>query len=313
MNPRGDHTSSNQKDTFIYYNGKRLDIIYESNDNEKRIFSPFCDDMDNILDKTDNENTGAPDTGAAEDTGLAQERKEDEKSHPNIQRVACPSCSEIYEVNIPGTGEERSITICPFCDQKFFIRHERTREKAPQERETGGTPPEVPSGPQPQFDQETDLPPSQAKAGPGEHEMVSLATPTRLRASTLSQGSSKFRDSPSVVGLKAAVFCFLKRVPLIVIPILGVLYLITLGVYDAGRMGARNYIKKNGGSARGAFEIGLLFGLLFATILVLLIYLIFSLFTPTVFFAFYEITIFVFIYLAASFFSALGSRAAATE
>ena len=269
--------------------------------------------MDNILDKTDNENTGAPDTGAPGERGLVQERKEDEESHPNIQKVACPSCSEIYEVNIPDTGEERSITICPFCSQKFFIRHERTLEKTPREKETGETPPKVPSEPQIQFDQKTGLPPSQAKPGPGEHEMVTLATPTRLRASTLSQGSSKFRDSPSVVGLKAASFCFLKRVPLIVIPVLGVLYLITLGVYDAGRTGARNYIKKNGGSARGAFEIGLLFGLLFATILVLLIYLIFSLLTVKVFFTFYEITIFVFIYLAATFFSALGSRAAVAE
>ena len=113
--------------------------------------------------------------------------------------------------------------------------------------------------------------------------------------------------------LKAASFTFLKRIPAIIIPVLGILYLITLGVYDAGRAGASRYMEKKGGSSQGAFGIGLLFGLIFATVLVLLIYLIFSILAVEVFLAFTELCIFVFIYVAAIFFSAMGGRSAAVE
>ena len=116
-----------------------------------------------------------------------------------------------------------------------------------------------------------------------------------------------------VQGLKAAVFNFLKRLPLILIPVLGALYLVNLGVYDAGRKGTTVYMKKNKGAAQGALGMGLLFGLIFATVVVLSIYIIFSILAVKVFFGFTEMVIFVLIYLAAICFSGLGSKAAMLE
>jgi len=252
---------------------------------------------------SDNQNS-TPGTGRPEERELAGQEK------ASVQKVACPSCSEVYEVNIPDSSEERSITICPFCDQKFFIKHDLPGKTPLQEQEPEEVPPETLSQAQTQPDPGTGLPPSPTQEVPDEDRMFPLATPTRMKAPS---GPTSFKDSPVVQGLKAASFNFLKRLPLILIPVLGALYLITLGVYDAGRKGASTYMKKNGGRVQGAFGMGLLFGLIFASVVVLLIYLIFSLLAVTVFLAFSEMAIFVFVYAAAVCFSALGSKSATLE
>jgi len=251
-------------------------------------------------------------------TGQQEENASDPKTQTIVQKVSCPSCSELYEVNIPATGEERSVSVCPFCEKPFLIRHQRfgekpaaEDEKAPAEQPQAAPAPEQqpPATTQPQ----PTPPPQQAQKQPEEQAVAAPEPRQEKTTAQKDEDDSKDTYPPAISALKAASFTFLKRIPAIIVPILGLLYLVTLGVYDAGQAGARRYMEKKGGTSQGALGIGLLFGLIFATVLVLLIYLIFSILAVEVFLAFTELCIFVFIYVAAVFFSAMGGRSAAME
>jgi len=208
---------------------------------------------------------------------MNQLEKEETTPQGSVQKVACPSCSEVFQVMIPETAEEKIITVCPFCDQAFYIKMSQSQSSI------------------------TKVP---------EQE---LETKKRTSADVQAVQFPPTFQSPVVAGLRTGVFSFLKRVPLVVIPVLGVLYLVTLGVYHVGKNGAKAYITNNDGSPSGALELGIMLGLLFSTLLVFFIYLIFSLLTFEVFFGVYEFSIFLFIYCAMTFFSVIGALSAAKE
>jgi hypothetical protein len=265
--------------------------------------------MDETGDGNTEEAPGAGSPAASEDQDTA------------LQKVSCPGCSEIYEIQIPSTGEERSITICPFCEQKFFVRHEAVGEKSPEPSPAPTLPSSSPLPAPPPSPPSSQLP-GPAAVGPGIPAVFAPKTKKSTQPKKRTPKARKpvqkredgppqaFADNPSVAGMKAASICFLKRLPVVIIPVFGLLYLFTLGIYDATRAGAYRFLELSPGPRDGAIKLGMLFGLIFATVVTLLVYFIFSLLTVSVFFAFSEIMIVVTIFSTSLFFSALGSRAA---
>ncbi len=267
-----------------------------------------------MSDKPEQQEGKSPEQGDVERTSSP--------GNAGLMTIACPGCKEVYEVAVPETNEERSITLCPFCEQKFYVRHEKIPGKAKKEgdgvktslQESPASLPKKdvaqPFAPaadpkqvvQPQGTQRTLPTQVRAPSAPGAERRKAPPPPTRESTSLL--------ENPTIAGLLAATITLLKHLPFIIIPVVGAIYLLTLRTYESGKAGARAFLGKNPGSFKQARGIGLLFGLLIAGFLIGLIYFIFSMLAVEVFFGFYELLIFCSLFIIPVFFSALGGAAA---